>query len=286
MSTRFRRLPRTYLFWVAIFSYLLFLFVNAALGVSVTVNVDGKVVKYRSNLLKIRGVLEEGGVSIEEVDEVRPDVDEYIDGRPIVVKKKEMFALQKNRIWIARGETNQYSPSVSNFAYAGKNTHSVSFKEHFQEYIKLKHSRKHVPLPALMKTSKPMALNVPLRKRSYSSRGSKSSQPRENADEMSRSQDNPKIKNSQSLVVIASAYAPGAGAGHITAIGKRARRGIVAVDPRVIPLGTKLYIPGYGYGVAADTGGAIKGNRIDLCFDTREEAINWGRRRVVVYIIR
>lgn len=71
----------------------------------------------------------------------------------------------------------------------------------------------------------------------------------------------------------------------LTFTGLRATRGVVAVDPTVIPLGTKLYIEGYGEGIAADIGGAIKGNRIDLCFDTYEEAIQWGRRVVKVYIL-
>ncbi len=71
----------------------------------------------------------------------------------------------------------------------------------------------------------------------------------------------------------------------ITAIGLRARKGIVAVDPRVIPLGTKLYIPGYGEAMAADTGGWIKGSRIDLCFETMVECHNWGRRRIKIYLV-
>ncbi len=71
----------------------------------------------------------------------------------------------------------------------------------------------------------------------------------------------------------------------ITAIGLRARKGIVAVDPRVIPLGTKLYIPGYGEAMAADTGGWIKGNRVDLCFETSEECYRWGRRRIRIYLV-
>ncbi len=70
-----------------------------------------------------------------------------------------------------------------------------------------------------------------------------------------------------------------------TATGVPARYGVVAVDPSVIPLGTRLYIPGYGYGVAADTGGAIVGNRIDLCFDTGQQAIDYGRQPVTVYIL-
>jgi 3D (Asp-Asp-Asp) domain-containing protein len=68
--------------------------------------------------------------------------------------------------------------------------------------------------------------------------------------------------------------------------GHRAVRGIVAVDPRVIPLGTWLYVEGYGRALASDTGGAIIGNIIDLCFDTVAEAIQHGRRNVRVWILR
>ena len=62
------------------------------------------------------------------------------------------------------------------------------------------------------------------------------------------------------------------------------KTGTVAVDPRFIPLGTRLYIEGYGYGVAADTGGAIKGRKIDVFFEDRQAALNWGRRSVVVNV--
>lgn len=70
-----------------------------------------------------------------------------------------------------------------------------------------------------------------------------------------------------------------------TATGAIAQKGVVAVDPSVIPLGTRLYIDGYGYAIAADTGGAIKGNKIDLCFNTRSEALSFGRRNVTVYVL-
>lgn len=78
----------------------------------------------------------------------------------------------------------------------------------------------------------------------------------------------------------------------ITATGTRARRGVVAVDPKFIPLGTKLYIksldpdiPDYGYAKAEDTGGAIKGARIDLYMDTVYECFQFGRRKVMVFIL-
>lgn len=84
----------------------------------------------------------------------------------------------------------------------------------------------------------------------------------------------------------ATAYLPtdGNGAG-ITATGIAAVRGVVAVDPDVIPLGSRVYIPGYGTAIAADTGGAIRGGRIDLCMESYGEAINFGRRNVEVYIL-
>lgn len=86
---------------------------------------------------------------------------------------------------------------------------------------------------------------------------------------------------SRTIRMEATAYSGGG----TTASGLAARVGRVAVDPRVIPLGTKLYISGYGYCVAADTGGAIKGNRVDLYFNTESECIQFGRRQVTVQVL-
>lgn len=71
----------------------------------------------------------------------------------------------------------------------------------------------------------------------------------------------------------------------ITASGMKAQYGVVAVDKNVIPLGTKLYIEGYGYAVAGDTGGAIKGNKVDLYFDSYNECIKYGVKDVTVYVL-
>ena len=90
----------------------------------------------------------------------------------------------------------------------------------------------------------------------------------------------------RSVYVEATAYSPfDPGAGTHTARGNRVRRGIIAVDPRFIPLGTRVYIPGYGEAVADDTGGAIVGNRIDIAFDTYDEAMHFGRQRIEIYIL-
>ena len=88
--------------------------------------------------------------------------------------------------------------------------------------------------------------------------------------------------------MIATGYAPfvcGGSRSGRTATGIKAGYGTAAVDPRYIPLGTRLYIEGYGYAIAADTGRAIKGNRIDLGYDTYQQAKRVGMRKVKVYIL-
>lgn len=91
----------------------------------------------------------------------------------------------------------------------------------------------------------------------------------------------------KAIAMEATAYVQGG----TTATGRPARVGVVAVDPRVIPLGTKVYVETadgrfiYGTAIAADTGGAIKGNKIDICVASHEEAYRFGRRIVNVYIL-
>ena len=86
------------------------------------------------------------------------------------------------------------------------------------------------------------------------------------------------VAGGQSLTVTATGYSL---TGR-TATGVPVGYGVVAVDPNVIPLGTRMTIPGYGEGVAADTGGAVVGARIDLWFPTRAEAMAWGTRTVTI----
>ena len=93
-------------------------------------------------------------------------------------------------------------------------------------------------------------------------------------------------KYKKTLSMEATAYSGGT----LTAMGLKPVRdpgGIstIAVDPSVIPLGSKVYIPGYGYAIASDTGGVIKGNIIDLYMNSHDEFISWGRRQVTLHIV-
>src|SRR5262249_35064554 len=82
----------------------------------------------------------------------------------------------------------------------------------------------------------------------------------------------------RTITVVATAYSPNG----TTASGLPTGWGVVAVDPSVIPLGTRLTIPGYGDAVAADTGGAVQGATLDLRFPTEAAALAWGRRVITV----
>ncbi|HEX6491362.1 MAG TPA: 3D domain-containing protein [Gaiellaceae bacterium] len=88
----------------------------------------------------------------------------------------------------------------------------------------------------------------------------------------------PTAAEGRTLTVVATAYILRGR----TATGAPVGYGVVAVDPTVIPLGTRMSIPGYGEGVAADTGGAIQGATIDLWFPSAGAAAAWGRRTVTI----
>lgn len=104
------------------------------------------------------------------------------------------------------------------------------------------------------------------------------------------------LRYKASYTMRATAYDPSPsanGGSSRTATGGVPQRGVVAVDPNVIPLGSRLYIESadggkswvYGYAVAGDTGGAIKGNKIDLCYNTKSEARRFGVKSANVYVL-
>jgi len=86
----------------------------------------------------------------------------------------------------------------------------------------------------------------------------------------------------KTLIMKSTAYSH---TGNKTYTGVWPQKGSVAVDPKVIPLGSKLYIDSYGFAVAQDIGSAIKGDKIDLFMETQSEALKWGRRSVRVHIL-
>lgn len=101
----------------------------------------------------------------------------------------------------------------------------------------------------------------------------------------------------KAITAIVTAYAPydnksgicNDGSPDTTSTGTKPKIGTLAADPKRIPYGTKIYIEGYGYGIVEDTGGALRSDkeniRIDVFMETYEEAINWGKKEMIIYII-
>lgn len=94
---------------------------------------------------------------------------------------------------------------------------------------------------------------------------------------------------SRVLNMTATAYGPGVRDNgkwnNLTYMGGTVRKGVAAVDPSVIPMGSRLWIEGYGEAIAEDQGSAIKGNRIDLAFDDRQQALDYGIQPTKVYVL-
>ncbi len=93
----------------------------------------------------------------------------------------------------------------------------------------------------------------------------------------------------KTITVKATAYTANCtGCSGITATGLNLKKNpnvkAISVDPKVIPLGTKVHVEGYGTAIAADTGGAIKGNKIDVFMPSKSKALNWGRKTVTVKV--
>jgi 3D (Asp-Asp-Asp) domain-containing protein len=97
------------------------------------------------------------------------------------------------------------------------------------------------------------------------------------------------FRRSEVRTMIATGYDPSPetnGGNSETCTGLQVKYGCIAVDPRVIKLGTLMYVEGYGFGLACDKGSAIKGNRIDLAFDLKRDADRYGKRPVKVHLFK
>jgi 3D (Asp-Asp-Asp) domain-containing protein len=97
------------------------------------------------------------------------------------------------------------------------------------------------------------------------------------------------VKAAAEFIVEATAYTPQESSSGMTAAGYNIRKNpnikLISVDPKVIPLGTKVWVEGYGEAIAGDTGGAIKGRKIDVLFPTVKQALQWGRKNVKVRVL-
>lgn len=245
---------------------------------SVVLEVDGVDKPIVTTATKVGEFLKMSGVSFNSLDTVTPDLDTPLedDMRIRVVHAKGRLEVVKKPIpfKITTVYDVHLSKGIKKVIVPGKNGIAESVYEVFYKGgLELKREKKEerVALEPVNQVVKA---------------GTKKSSAYTSVNRGSNAAPKPASNvGGRILRVTATAYTPGYGCGFRTATGAKACFGIVAVDPRVIPLGTRLYVEGYGNAIAADTGGAIKGNRVDLCFNTLQEARNFGRRTVVVHIL-
>lgn len=130
------------------------------------------------------------------------------------------------------------------------------------------------------------AMNLPFHTATIQSEGSKQLSKESLVLSMKTAPIPQNLKIEKTLQVFATSYDKYCkGCNDITATGMKAGYGVVAVDPKVIALGSKLYIPGYGFALAGDTGGKVKGNKVDLGFENVKNGW-WSARFVEIYVLR
>lgn len=233
----------------------------------VTVRVDGGERTVSTTAATVQDVLDQEGIELIQHDRTEPALDAAItDGMTVVVTRVRMEIVTE-RIPVEPPVTVKYNNRVAVPIVLDPGEPGVAEQKHIMWKkdgvisVEWRQGYKVVTEP------KP---KVVLRGKSQPSRSGSTAR--------------------KSFIVTATAYEPGPRscgkyATGYTAIGLKAERGIIAVDPKVIPLGSRVYVEGYGEAIAGDVGGAIKGNRIDVCFPTVRECLQWGRRKVRVTIL-
>lgn len=238
-------------------------------AVNVEVAVDGKTKNVQSAENTIADMLKVEGIALDEEDKIQPTEDAQLkDKMKITVTRVDSKEIKEVKTLdyetVIKNDEN-LDKSVSKTVQAGKTgDKQITYKVVYEDGKEV--SRKVV---AEKVTNKPVNKIVV--------KGSGTSVALSRGDS---------VLYKKKLNMSATAYSGGT----YTASGARTARNAsgwstIAVDPNVIPLGTKVYIPGYGLAIAQDTGTAIKNNKIDLFMNSYRDSCNWGLRPVEVYII-
>jgi uncharacterized protein YabE (DUF348 family) len=248
-------------------------------AVPLNLKINKKRVAFRSTASTVDEALRDFGLQVKPVDIVKPSGDTKITaGMTVeVIPVTSKCEVERLATPFATVKKNDSSLAYGKQKVITVGKSGVTLKVTEVVYEGDRPVRRHVKLQSVLSLPQSQVVAVGTKRRIaslvkspiYVTRGSK------------------RASGGTVISMRASAYAPnyGPGVGSKCANGMKAQRGVVAVDPRVIPLGTRLYVEGYGEAVAADTGGAIKGNRIDLCYNTPGECFKFGRQTVKVHVL-
>lgn len=224
----------------------------------ITVTVNGKTAVYKTAKASVDDLLDSWNVELDQKDVVAPGKEaELEDGMDVNIKLfevREETVEEETPFKKTEYYTSDLLEDEKKITQEGvKGLDSVTYKVTYlggEEQSRKEIDRKTVRKPVTQKTALGTAVAI-------------------NGERYSRK-----------LVVQATAYTGGGR----TASGTRARVGEIAVDPRVIPLGSECYIEGFGKVRAEDTGGAVKGNIIDIYMSSYGQCRSWGRRYVTIYV--
>lgn len=260
--------------------------------------VDGESIKITTNKETVDALLEEQRVVLRPGDDIHPPPKTYLSDKQVIlltrgintlnttefkqaaeiettasfVEKKipiPFKVVKKNNQRLARGRERRLVKGKDGLVLVGYKVFFIGGQE-----IKRKIVSQYILVPP-----KNEVVSIGTGAALYASRNNNT--PRASANDIDID-----ALSGDTVTMTATAYWRMVSGTGITSTGRKAGYGIVAVDPRVIPLGTRVYVDGYGYAIAADTGKAIKGKKIDLCFNTHAEAKRFGRRTLAVKIIR
>lgn len=245
-------------------------------AVPLTIAADGRILETLSAQLTPEAVVLEAGVELGPEDRIEPAAGFTEGGPPLPDEAIRVVRVRKEyetRLWriprrVYRREDENLAIGISRVVEKGQDgTEEVVFCTTFEDGKQV--SRMIVERRVV---TEPIAETLVVGSSGQISRGGEA------------------IRFRRAMVMSATAYywgpeSTGKWADGYTYTGLKATRGVIAVDPQVIPLGTRVYVDGYGFAIAGDIGSAIKGSKIDLCYDTLAEALQWGRRTVTLYIL-
>lgn len=250
-------------------------------AVPVTVVMDGKTVQYMSAEETVEDMLAAEGITYETGDKVYPEVDSAVsNGMEVRIVRVTQKEINEKEVFAYTTEIKQmpeWEAGVEKLIRNGSNGEKqTTVKITYEDGVEKK---REIVGEKIIKPAISQLLAVGTMDTKIVSRGET-------------------IKFKKMMVMRATSYTDDIACtgkiGGNTATGTKPRRipgggkwSTVAVDPKIIPLGTKMWIEGYGFGIAEDTGGGVKGNIIDLFFTSgSQEYERWSTRKVRVYILK
>ncbi|MDK2985844.1 MAG: hypothetical protein PWQ96_1486 [Clostridia bacterium] len=230
----------------------------------VFIDVDGTRYQHKTTSSTVKKILQAAGVKVAPVDIVEPKLDTEIQNTKIIkvtrVTQETVTEKIKIPFKVEYLEDNNLEKGLNKIAQRGKE--GLLHREWLVTYHDGKEVKREIVSERII--TEPVNKKVEVGTKTVLARGGEV------------------LRFKKAINVVTTAYTY---TGKNTYTGTSPQKGTVAVDPDVIPLGSRLYIEGYGYATAQDVGSSIKGNRIDLFMETREEALKWGRRKTKVYIL-